>query len=85
MAQYVAVDGTVFTDDDLENWAREAEDGFPGARFGSSSPGRPVSVGHDARPVTVRLDADRRLKLDQVARGRHTTVSQVLRDLIDAL
>lgn len=74
-----------FTDDDLERWADEAERGFPGARFGKSAPGRPGSVGHDARPFTLRLDHARRSKLDQIARERHTTSSQLVRDLIDNL
>lgn len=74
-----------FTEDDLERWADEAERGFPGATFGKSTPGRPVSVGHDARPFTLRLDHARRSKLDQIARQRHTTSSQLVRDLIDDL
>jgi len=44
-----------------------------------------VTFGAHARPCTLRLDADRRAKLDQVAQERHTTVSQLMRDLTDAL
>ena len=85
MTQYTAANGTAFTNEDLEAWATEAENGFPGARFGASSPGRPVSVGDDARPLTVRLDAARRAKLKEIAQEKHTSVSQLVRDLIDAL
>lgn len=85
MAEHVATDGTTFDDDDLERWAQEAEGGFPAARFGRSTAGRPVSVGTDARPLTIRLDAQRRAKLVARAEQQHTNVSQVLRDLIDAL
>lgn len=85
MAEYTAANGTTFTDADLERWGLEAESGFPDAKFGVSSPGRPVSVGDDARPLTVRLDAVRRAKLREVARTKHTTVSEVVRELIDAL
>ncbi|WP_431836646.1 CopG family transcriptional regulator [Cellulomonas sp. Y8] len=77
--------GTRFTDDDLERWAQDAEAGFPGARFGASSPGRPISVGEDARPLTIRLDAARRAKLAARAAEEHTNLSQVLRNLIDAM
>lgn len=84
MGEYVAADGTKFTDADIERWAAEAEAGFPGAVFGPSSPGRPVSVGVDARPVTIRLDAARRLKLEEMARRSNVSVSQYVRDLIDA-
>jgi hypothetical protein len=85
MTKHTAADGTAFTDADLERWAQEAEDGFVDARFGRATPGRPVTVGADARPLTIRLDAQRRAKLVARAEQQHTNVSQVLRDLIDAL
>ena len=85
MAEYVAADGAKFTDADVERWGVEAEAGFPGWKFGKSVPGRPVSVGAEARPFTLRLDAERRAKLDEIAQERHITLSQLVRDLIDAL
>jgi hypothetical protein len=85
METYTGAGGTHFTDADLERWAKDAESGFPGAQFGPSTPGRPVSVGQDARPLTIRLDATRRAKLSARAAAQHTNVSQVLRDLIDTL
>jgi hypothetical protein len=85
MSEWTAHNGTTFTDADLEAWAGEAEAGWPHATFGPSRPGRPVSVGDDARPVTVRLDAERRSKLHREATERHTSVSQVVRALIDQL
>ena len=42
-------------------------------------------VGAQARPFTLRLDAVRRAKLDEAAQERHTTPSQLMRELIDAL
>ncbi|MFT4188327.1 MAG: hypothetical protein QM621_07055 [Aeromicrobium sp.] len=85
MAEHTAADGTAFTDEDIERWGTEAEAGFPGWKFGKSVPGRPISVGAEARPFTLRLDAERREKLKQVAQERHITSSQLVRDLIDAL
>lgn len=90
MAEYAAADGTKFTDEDVERWAAEAEAGFPGWKFGPSTPGpprpgRPVSVGEDARPFTLRLDMARRAKLEEAAAERHVTMSQLVRSLIDAL
>ncbi|GAA4172619.1 hypothetical protein GCM10022287_13730 [Gryllotalpicola koreensis] len=41
-------------------------------------------VGAQARPFTLRLDAARRAKLDEVAHERHTTPSQLMRELIDS-
>lgn len=84
-AKHTAANGTVFTDADIEDWAEQAEAGLPGARFGTSSPGRPVSVGEGAKPLTIRLDAERRAKLDKIAQDRQTTVSQLMRALIDTL
>ncbi len=85
ITKHTATDGTAFTEADIERWGTEAEQGFPGWKFGRSVAGRPVSVGAQARPFTLRLDADRRAKLDHVAQERHTTVSQLMRDLIDSL
>jgi predicted transcriptional regulator len=90
MAEYTARNGTKYTDEDIERWAAEAEAGFPGVKFGPSSAGpptsgRPITVGEQARPFTLRLDVARRAKLDQVAQQRHLTASQLVRDLIDAL
>ena len=92
MATYTAVNGTTFTDEDIERWAAEAESGemYTGGHLGPPTPGpptsgRPISVGEDARPFTLRLDVVRRAKLNEVAQQRHITASQLVRDLIDAL
>ncbi|MDR8020352.1 ribbon-helix-helix domain-containing protein [Nesterenkonia aerolata] len=87
MGKYTAVDGTAFTDEDIERWAAEAESeqGYTGGHIGPSVPGRPVSVGAEAKPFTLRLDANRRAKLNQLAKERHTTPSELMRALIDAL
>lgn len=87
MSKHVAANGTTFTDDDVERWAAEAESGaeYSGRHLGPPTPGRPVSVGERARPFTLRLDAARRAKLDAAAQQRHTTPSQLMRELIDAL
>ncbi|MFV0253337.1 MAG: CopG family transcriptional regulator [Beutenbergiaceae bacterium] len=87
MGKYSDVNGVPFTEEDIEQWAAEAESeaGYVGKHLGPSGPGRPISVGAQARPFTLRLDAVRRAKLDEVARERHTTPSQLMRELIDAL
>lgn len=87
MSKYTAVNGTTFTDEDIERWAAEAESeqGYTGGHLGPATPGRPVSVGADARPFTLRLDAHRRAKLNKIAEERHTTASQLMRGLIDSL
>lgn len=87
MSKYTDVNGTVFTDEDIERWVgnAESENGYTGKHLGPSQPGRPISVGHRAKPFTLRLDAARRAKLDEAAQQRHTTPSQLMRELIDAL
>lgn len=87
MRTYTDVNGVPFTDEDIETWAAEAESeqGYTGGHLGPSTPGRPVSVGAHARPFTLRLDAARRAKLDEAAQRRHTTASQIMRELIDSL
>lgn len=85
MAKYTDVRGTEFTDEDIEKWAAQTEQGYTGGHLGSATVGRPVSVGKQASPFTLRLDMTRRAKLDHIAHERDTTVSQLVRDLIDAL
>jgi hypothetical protein len=84
---YTAANGTTFTDDDIERWAAADEAGvaWTGGHVGPVVMGRPITVGERARPFTLRLDAQRRAKLDAEAAHRHTTISQVMRDLIDSL
>ena len=85
MAEHTAANAAEYTDEDIERWGAEAEAGFPGWKFGKSVAGRPISVGAEAKPFTLRLDAERRAKLNEIAQERHTTPSQLMRDLIDAL
>ena len=76
-----------FTDEYIEGCAAESEsaDGYTGAHLGPAVAGPPVSGGGQARPLTLRLDAARRAKLNEIASERNTTPSQLLRDLIDSL
>lgn len=87
MGQYTGVNGEDFTDDDLEAWAAQAEspEGYSGGHIGPARAGRPVSIGAQVRPFTFRVDAARRAKLHKVAAEQGTTVSALLRRLIDSL
>lgn len=69
MATYASTDGATFTDEDLEHWGNEAENGVPydGKHLGSSVAGRPITVGVGAKPFTLRLDCSRRAKLGEVS------------------
>jgi hypothetical protein len=80
-----AHDGTILTDELLDQWGDEIEAGrYPG-QPGPLRPGRPLAVGSEpALPVTVRLDPVRRAKLRHIAQRQHVSQAQVLRDLLDA-
>ena len=69
MATYQSADGATFTDEDLECWGNEAENGVPydGKHLGSSVDGHPISVGVGAKPFAPRLDRSRRAKLAEVS------------------
>lgn len=78
-----SVDGTPFSEADVDRWAREAEVGFPGATFGKVRAGRPPALGDDVKRITVRLSAVQRARLLARAKREHTSVSEVLRHLVD--
>jgi hypothetical protein len=45
MAEYAAVNGTGFTDEDIERWAVRTEQGYTDGHIGPAAPGRPISAG----------------------------------------
>ena len=49
MSTHTDVNGTPFTDQDIERWAAEAESeqGYTGKHLGPSAPGRSISVERD--------------------------------------
>ena len=69
MAMYTSADGATFTDEDLECWGNQAENGVPydGKHLGASVVGHLISVGVGAKPFTLRLDRSRRAKLAEVS------------------
>jgi len=90
MSSYTAADGTVYADEDIEQWVADDEAGiaYTGEHLGPPLDGlpprgRPVSVGANARTFTLRLDSERRAKLDEAAHAQNTTPSEVMRELID--
>ena len=81
---WTASTGTRFTDADIERWASDIEAGHLPGRPGPVTRGRPLAVGAEpAEPVTIRLDRARRDKLARLAKSRHVSKSQVIRELLD--
>jgi hypothetical protein len=83
--RHVAHDGTVLTDELLDQWGDQIEAGeYPGTAVPVRR-GRPLAIGAEAAsPVTVWLDRARRDKLRLMAERRHVSQAEVLRDLLDA-
>jgi predicted transcriptional regulator len=84
MSAVIAHDGTVVTPAMLDDWFEQAEAGELPGEPGPTRRGRPLSIGEEAAtPVTVRLDMERRRKLELMAEMRHVSQAQVMRDLLD--
>lgn len=84
---WTAANGTTYTDEQIEQWAtaQETEPEYTGSHLAPSKPGRPVTIGKNAQPFTIRLDEARRNKITALAKKMHTTPSGLVRDLIDAM
>ena len=85
--KWTAANGTTYNDEQVEQWAKvqESEAEYRGKHLTPAMPGRPVSVGKNAHPFTIRLDEARRNKINTIAKELGTTPSHLVRDLIDAL
>jgi predicted transcriptional regulator len=82
---FTSVEGIPVTQAMIDEWADAAERGELPGKPGPVRKGRPVVVGRGAnRTVGLRLDEQRFLKLQQLAKDRHTNKSEVMRQLIDA-
>lgn len=85
--KWTAANGTSYSVEQVEQWAKaqESEAEYSGKHLTPAMPGRPVSVGKNASPFTIRLDEARRTKITTIAKELGTTPSHLVRDLIDAL
>ena len=86
MATYTDVNGVQFTDEDIERWAAEveSEEGPPLTFVEAPRKGRPRSVGEEADVMSFRIDLPRRQKLQNIAKTKGVSASDVVRELIDA-
>lgn len=85
MAKYTATEGTVFTDDDNGKPAEDTEPGYTGIHFTLPRLGRPISVGENSKPFTIRLDNYRRKQIKRIADERKKHPSRVIRELLNSL
>jgi len=79
MTTYISMSAKTYTDDDIELWAAEIEDGIlPGI------PG-PTYYGLTPSPAELAADIERLTKVEQVAAALNVPPAKVVRDLIDAM
>ena len=81
MTEYVAADGTPLTDDLIESWAREAEDGFPNSALVRES--NPFSMRSSSmRPHTIRVSDALWSLVEKRAKDEGLTVSEYAREAL---
>ena len=86
MAEYIAANGTIYTDEDIERWAEEAEAGWPGIEFGPSFIGPPPFPGEKVRPLTIirnYLRYFRYLSKRKIIRTLNLAATQEEQDLVN--
>jgi len=79
MTTYTSMSGKTYTDDDIERWAADAENGKLQGKPG------PTYYGPMPSPAELAADIERLNKVKQVATALNVPPAQVVRDLIDAL
>ena len=80
---YVADDGTVLTDELLDQWAKEYEDGTWEGHLGEVTYGRPKLYDEDMETISFRLPESRIKAVEVVAAREGKTKSEFFREAID--
>ncbi|MBT1162591.1 MULTISPECIES: hypothetical protein [Bifidobacterium] len=81
MKQYLAEDGTPITDEMVERWAQEAEDGFPDCTLTrESDPFPPSRV--DMKAHTIRVPDELWTLVEAAANIKHITPSEYTRQAL---
>lgn len=77
---YGTIDGVEITEEVIARLVKNAEDGFPGAKF--RSPGRPSRTDEPTRAVTVRLSESELEAVMARAEREHRSRSDAIREAI---
>lgn len=77
---YGTVDGIEITEEVVSRLVKNAEEGFPGAKF--RAPGRPARTNEPTRAVTVRLSESELEAMMARAEREHRTRSDAIRAAI---
>lgn len=78
---YGTIDGVEITEEVIARLVKNAEEGFPGARF--RSPGRPARTDEPTRAVTVRLTESELAAFMARADSEHRSRSDAMREALD--
>lgn len=85
--EYTTKSGMKITDEMIEEWAEQAEQGnYPGkpGAFMVSPPGRPRLSDEELVTVAFKIPRSYRDLLDKKAADKHETRSQFMRNMLDA-
>ncbi|MDR0593300.1 MAG: ribbon-helix-helix domain-containing protein [Bifidobacteriaceae bacterium] len=83
MTKFKDRSGRPITDEQVASWARQAEDGFPGARFTNPPVGRPPLGGRGPSPArSVRLPPSMDRAVVALAQAEGATPSAVIREAV---
>ncbi|OZG66687.1 hypothetical protein BHAP_0017 [Bifidobacterium hapali] len=81
MKQYIAEDGTPITDDMVERWAQEAEDGFPNCTV-TREPDSFTPSRMDMKAHTIRIPNELWSLVEAAANIKHITPSEYTRQAL---
>ncbi|KAA8826547.1 hypothetical protein [Bifidobacterium myosotis] len=81
MKQYIAEDGTPITDDMVERWAQEAENGFPDSTLMREDDPFPPS-GTDMKAHTIRMPEALWKLVEAAAQAKKVTPSEYTRQAL---
>lgn len=85
MAERETINGVPVTDEQIEEWAAEAERGYDVAALKKRGRGRPGRGAEASQVIALRLTPDEVAALDARAAREHKSRSQLIRDAISTL
>ena len=77
---YGSINGVEITEQVIARLVKNAEDGFPGAKF--RAPGRPARTSEPSKAVTVRLTESELAAVMERAEREHRTRSEAIREAL---
>ena len=82
--KYVAENGTVLTDEKLDEMAKKYEEGTWSGKMGKLVVGRPSLADEDVKSVSFRLPVSKIAMMDARAAAKGETRSEFIREIIEA-